>query len=387
MNLIEEFVKGTHNMASPEIFRRWCALAMVASVMSRRVWTCIEDDLKLFPNLYVFLVAKPGIGKSRAMEVVGELLRKMESVVFAPDEITPERMVQHLGETFMEKWDEGKFSYFALISELATFMPKPDAAWMQALARIWDCPSFYERQTKHQGFDTLINPYCSILAGVQPSWFAEGFPHNAYELGLPSRVFFIYAGDKPYREFFKRRVQAKNMDPLFRALQRIEGVEGEVTWDPPAQEAWVEWSEKGMPPAPDDPLLEGYSTRRDMHAGKLALVVAVASHPGRKVITLEDLGVAWKYLFEAEQGMPTALSGAGGNIYKMREEAVLGFVGKEYARTGKHVPEREVRRRLGRMVSSTLITPIINELINQQRLKALSTTSSPHRLLKLGKED
>ncbi len=43
MDLIEDFVRSTSNMASPEQFRRWCAVSMVSTALTRRVWTCIED--------------------------------------------------------------------------------------------------------------------------------------------------------------------------------------------------------------------------------------------------------------------------------------------------------------------------------------------------------
>lgn len=399
MTWIDRFVAATHNMASPEIFRRWCAISAVSTALTRRVWVCIEDDLPLFPNTFVFLVARPGLGKSRPMEVIRKLVSPLKSpefeekgqvhpqVAFSPDEETRERMTQQIGEIFKEDVTPGAISYLALLSDFGAFMPEADTAWLQRIARIWDCPEVYSRETKTSGCDYPFNPYMNMLVGVQPAWFAEGFPRHSYELGFPSRTFFIYADKKPDREFFKQRTQLEGREELTAGLRAMQRWSGEVPWVPEAQRAWIAWTDAGLLPVPDDPLLEGYSTRRDMHAGKLALIAAAAGHPGRKEVRAEDLALAHKWLFEAEERMPEALSAAGGNIYRMREEMVLAFVEREWTRTGKHVPEREVRRRLGRTVSTTLITPIINELVNQQRLKALSTTSSPHRLLKPGTPD
>lgn len=392
MNLIEQFVSATSHMASPEVFRRWCAVSMVSVALGRKCWTSIEAGLRLYPNTYIFLVSRPGIGKSRAVEEAWQLLRRLPigpespcTVVFTPDEITKERMVQHMGEVFYEGREPGSVSYFGLISEFATLMPEPDAGWMQSIARIWDCPERYERQTKHHGTDVLVNPYCCVLAGVQPSWFAEGFPPHAYELGLPARIIFVYAGEKPEREFFAKapsRVAA--LAAVYEGLERVHKIRGEFPWEPAAKQAWSAWARAGFPPAPDDPLLEGYTVRRDMHMAKLAMIVAAASHPESKLVTRADLEQAQAYLFAVEKDMPTALSNAGGNIYKMREETILSFVAGQYAATKRPVPEREVRRRLGRMVSTTLIVPIINELVAQQRLKALSTSAAPNRLLMPG---
>ena len=391
LNFIDQFVHATRHMAAPEIFRRWCALSVVSAAMSRRVWTCIEEDLKLFPNLYVMLVSKPGIGKSRPMEMAKKLLLALDPggafLAFMPDELTRQQMIKHMGEWFMPMKPDGEPTYVSLISEFACFMPEPDAGWMQACARLWDCPDFYERATKHCGHDTLYRPYVTMLAGVQPAWFSEGFPANSYEMGLPARMFFIHADVKPHRRFFGTGKQVDGFDNLVKKLERIHAVAGHIPWTPEAQAGWREWCEDGMPPEIGDPFLEGYVVRRDMHTSKMALICAVATHPGNPQIKLSDLEQAWVYLREAELTMPKALIAAGGNIYKRHEEKVIDFVRKMWSDTKKHVPESEVRRRLGQTVPTPMIRAIIDELIAQKRLVELATAEkAPYRLLKPGKE-
>jgi hypothetical protein len=85
--------------------------------------------------------------------------------------------------------------------------------------------------------------------------------------------------------------------------------------------------------------------------------------------------------------MPTALTNAGGNMYRMQEETIVQFVEAEWERTKRHVHEREVRRRLGRMVNSLMVERIVAELIAQGRLKPLyeEKNRAPNRLLKPGK--
>lgn len=659
-NFIEQFVHATRHMAAPEIFRRWCALATVSAAMSRRVWTCIEEDLKLFPNLYVMLVSKPGIGKSRPMEVSKALLIALDPggkvIAFMPDELTRQEMIHHMGEWFKANKGEGNCVYISLISEFACFMPEPDAGWMQACARLWDCPNMYERATKHCmavehrvltadlrwvpagslkvgdrligfdeenvagtgrryrlsivegmgveeedtsvvsfsnnqrlivtpdhkwltctggrntprnwtrtdqlraggrasrvplvippweidksydagwlagfldgegsirrggdvtagqrpgivldqalsllelkgqpfhvhpttgraskglgkgdcmtirvcgtladrlsflgsirperliakldpnvfgrmenrrnhlkndvtesltvmsvqpwgkhrvakiqtstktlicegipmhncGHDALYTPYVTMLAGVQPAWFAEGFPQNSYEMGLPARMLFIHADVKPFRRFFGSGKQVDGFQPLVDKLHRVAAVVGHVPWTPDAQEAWRDWSDAGMPPIIDNPFLEGYVTRRDMHTAKLALICAVATHPGSPQIKLSDLEQAWTYLREAEVEMPKALVAAGGNIYKRHEEKVIEFVKRIWEQNkdaeklmDRHVPEAEVRRRLGQTVPTPVIRAIIDELIVQKRLVPVGTAKTPYRMLRPEKE-
>lgn len=387
MDLIEDFVTATSNMASPLQFRRWSAISMVSSALTRRVWTCIEDDLKLFPNTYIILVSIPGIGKSRPMDMVGDILIALPWISMSPDEVTRQRTIQDIADVFPESAKEGDASYFFLVSEMATFMPEADASWMQAIARLWDCPRRpYHKaiKTGERTDDMIYNAYVNLLFGAQPSWFAEGFPKSSYEMGLPARIFFIYAEGKPQRELFRRRKQLQDGGELERNLRLLRGRQGEVRWEERAEKAFIKWMDAGCPPEVDDPLMKGYNTRRDMHAGKLALIVACAR--AHKVIELGDLEQAWKYMFEAEVDMPTALTNAGGNIYRMQEETIVAFVEAEWERTKRPVHERVVRRRLGRVVSTLMVERIVNETIAQGRLKTLydSNNRAPNRLLKPG---
>lgn len=390
MDLIEDFVRGTANLASPEQFRRWSAISMISAALSRRVWTCFEDDKKLFANTYIVLVSAPGLGKTRPMELVDELLEPMTWVVRSPDEVTRQRTIQDIADVFPHDAPEGAKSFFFLVMEMATFMPEGDAAWMQAIARLWDCPRRYQKAIKGKSKssgrseDYVWKPYVSLLFGAQPAWFALGLPKTSYEMGFPTRVFFIYAELKPERKLFLRRKQLANAGELHEGLKHLRLRKGEVMWTPAAQSAFVKWMDGGCVPVVDDPLLSSYNTRRDMHAAKLALINACAC--GHEEIELGDLERAWRYMFAAEKGMPAALTNAGGNVYRAQEELAVEYVTREWDRTGRHVHEREVRRRLSRTTSTMVVERILNELIAQGRLKMLYAdgNKAPNRLLKPG---
>ncbi len=390
MDLIEEFMRGTSNMASPVQFRRWSAISMVSAALSRRVWTCIEDDKKLFPNTYVILVSAPGLGKTRPMDLVDELLYPMTWIKHSPDEVTRQRSIQDIADAFPQDKPEGETSFFFLVMEMATFMPEGDAAWLQAISRLWDCPPRYEKAIKGvsdssgRSEDFVWKPYVNLLFGAQPAWFAEGLPKTSYEMGFPARVFFIYADLKPERKLFLRRKQLSNRSELHEGIKRLRTIKGELRWEPDAEKAFVAWMDGGCKPLIDDPLLTSYNTRRDMHSAKLALIVACAR--AHTSIKLDDLRTAWEYMFEAEKGMPAALTNAGGNVYRAQEELACEYVEREWANTKRHVHEREVRRRLSKTTSTMVVERILNELIAQGRLKMLyaDKNKAPNRLLKPG---
>ena len=85
--------------------------------------------------------------------------------------------------------------------------------------------------------------------------------------------------------------------------------------------------------------------------------------------------------------MPAALTNAGGNVYRAQEELAVEYVQREWDRSGgRHVHEREVRRRLSKTTSTMVVERILNELIAQGRLKMLyaEKNKAPNRLLKPG---
>ena len=91
----------TSHEFAPELFRRWCAIAMVAGALERRVWT-LNSGKKTFPNLYTLLVAPPGVGKF-TIELVRGLWRettqpnsKAPAFSVAPDSVTRESMLDEM---------------------------------------------------------------------------------------------------------------------------------------------------------------------------------------------------------------------------------------------------------------------------------------------------
>ncbi len=181
-----------------------------------------------------------------------------------------------------------------------------------------------------------------------------------------------------------RRKQLSNESTLHEGVKQLRTRKGEVRWSEAAEEAFIKWMDGGCVPLIDDPLLNSYNTRRDMHSGKLALIVALSR--GHERIELNDLRTAWEYMFEAEKGMPDALTNAGGNMYRAQEELAVEYVEREWARTQRHTHEREVRRRLSKTTSTMVVERILNELIAQGRLKMLyaDKNKAPNRLLKPG---
>lgn len=61
-NWIEGFMEYTDHLPSPELFRKWSAIAAVAAALERRCWVHTMGS-NLYPSMYIVLVAPPGGGE------------------------------------------------------------------------------------------------------------------------------------------------------------------------------------------------------------------------------------------------------------------------------------------------------------------------------------
>ena len=403
-DLISEFMAVTSKMATPLCFRRWTAIALGSAALSREVYCEIEAGVPLYPNLYIMMVARPGVGKTRPISVARRVaIGQGKDIGLAPNKVTQERLLQMLGTRFAgipDKDGEARpLSFFFNISEIGTLMPKADLAYMQALADLWDCPELFEYQTKNKGQDKIVDSYLVMLLGAQPAWFGEGFPPNAFDMGLPARLIVIYSDDAveyavtqtPVGETPK--MVLSNVDPLIARVRQMKQCRGRVIFTPEALGRFQEWQAADYPPTVIDPMLQGYARRRKLHAAKVATVLALSAHPTDMSIHGADFDQALDYLFEAEKDMPKALAAAGGNIFRIRQEAVMTFVWQRYNQAKTWVPEWEVRQRMSRLVPPNLMGIIIDEMIASRDLiivhekgDPLGWKQRPNRSVKPNKE-
>lgn len=381
---ISQFVKEAKIIPSPFRFKLWSGLFAVGAALGRRVWTEIEPGEPLYPNLYVMLVAEPAIGKSRAMKPARRLLAKLPNVALSPDEITKERFIQQLGELFFPQLGASETTYAAFVSEWGTFMEAGDKKFMQQLSGLWDCPDIYERETKNAGNDHLEKPVLNMIAGVQPSWFLDGFPPDAFEMGLPTRIMFVWAeaADKPPRVYGKG--VPFNGDRLLGGLTSITRRAGLVPMSPPAMAALQRWADDGQPPAIIDPMLRGYAGRRDLTATKLALIVAMAR--GHSTIEASDLAAGFALMFDMEADMHKAVAAAGGNLYRLREVSVANYVRDRFAATKRFVPEWELRQQMGRQLAMYMLEAVIDGLVDSKQLTVVAG-KKPSRMFRPGSRE
>lgn len=396
MDFIDEFYNTLKNAGRwPEHFIFWSGVALVSAMCGRLVSTNILSGAKsdnLFPNLFVLLVGKPGVGKTTAIVEARNIARVL-GINTGPDDVSGEALIG-----WIKKPNEEEEAALKAKGREAPLAPGVIACFLDEfehlfhggnagtikryLTMMYDCRSDgFDRYTYKHGKQQVGETCMTMIGGCTPAHLATSFEPLEWQEGLPSRILYVWGDRPPYREEFTRG----DMEGLIVAAQRImafiAGV-GTIQWTKEATGARVAWEKESYAGLAPHSLLEGYATRKIVNLAKLATVFAVARRSGS--IEIGDWDRSVRALSGIEPDMQKALSLAGGNTLKDLEDWL-----QQWLKDKKSVHEHEVRRVAGRRLDPHMIGAFIEEMIAQKRLLLMDSSSrqAPLRIFKGGSFD
>lgn len=309
---IDEFLELTKDINSPRLFLKWSAIMAIAGALERRVWVRIRKR-NLYPNLYVFFVAPPAVGKGQAMFWLQKLWEGLEDQYVASTNITKAALIDELAEAirrhplpneFPPYYEYNSLKVFS--DELGSLLPTYDNAFMNILVALYDNGSFSEKIRSRENRINIPRSNLNMIAACQPAYLSEFLPVGAWDQGFMSRVIMIYSGEQEKREIFtddEHESEGGLVDPLLPRLKEIGELYGKFEIEPDAQELLRAWYMGGEQPMPDHPRLTNYCGRRLLHLLKLTMVCAVSAGRGL-LITKADAERGLELLTEAEFFMP-----------------------------------------------------------------------------------
>ena len=322
---LEDYLEFTSNTEPPDIFRRWVGISCLASVLQRKVYLPRSDDLIIYPNLYIVLVAPPGKArKGTSMKVGFKLLTEPAmQVVLSAEATTREALIRALGNARLfyrnEEGYEHPHSSLTIYSpELAVFLGNGSTQMYSDLTDWYDCRDVWNYQTKQkETSDELRNVWVNLIGATTPALIQKTIPPDAIGGGLSSRMIFIYANRKgkivPNPQTTNEERQQRS--DLLERLEKIHLLSGRFVTTSAYEELWEKWyvSIEDKPPFQDDKFA-GYFERRPEIVLKLSIILHV-SREANMLIDEIDLARAIYTLEQAEVNMPRALRGVGQNSY------------------------------------------------------------------------
>lgn len=346
---IDRFVEVTEGISAPTIFRLWAAIGAVAGSMERRIW-CTTNISRLYPNLYIMLVAPPGIGKTQAIQPIETILKaQLPNVNIAPKSMTKAAVIDTLRDARrMVVLDGGKgmleyHSLQILCSELGVLISSHDLEFLALVNEIFDNGDTFRERRRHVNGGKEIqisNPQFNIIAGAQPALLNTILPEEAWGLGTTSRFIMVFAGEGHKPDLFGRIV---NRDEAYKDLaaqmRPWTSMHGQFQWDEKAIPTMRKYYAQDFAPVPDNPKLLHYNTRRTQFIIKLSMVSALSA-TSELLIREYDVERARHWLLEVETRMPDIFTAMSLKTDMQLLEELHIYIYKEY-RANKFAPVRE----------------------------------------------
>lgn len=311
-DIIENYIHFTEGLPTPMLFRQWTGIACIAAALERRVWISTARA-PLFPNLYVMLVAAPGVGKDQAINQARMLWEETNVLKLAPTNMSRAGLIDALRAADRKALlPDGLYESHPLIicaPELGDFLPAHELGLLGTLNHLYENHKVYRELKRGLGKEILVEyPTINLMAGAQPGYMAELFPESAWSMGTFSRVIMVYQAKGPTVNLFEHsRTDAefeRLRQELITQLRDLTRLRGHMVFDPEAKRLIEAWNSSGAAPVPTHSKLQHYSTRRILHVLKLTIIAAVSRHPESLLVEPDDFIRARDWLLEAEALMP-----------------------------------------------------------------------------------
>jgi hypothetical protein len=310
------------------IFRKWCAISLIAAALEQRV-CMVTGKGQLFPNIYCFLVAYAGVGKTATVRKSKQYYLEIPDPHLAPTSLTGasmiDAMVKH--KRFIPIPGAEALDYNSMYlnaDEISTFMHKYDNEVIGIMSSFYDQDGYSQWRRGNELKILIKSPQLNVLCGATPSNLMSLMPEGAWEQGFTSRIIMIFSDERILGDDFLLTNKSLNPD-LVHDLRVISSLLGEFKITDAYRDAIKEWRKAGEPPVPTHPKLLHYVTRRRVHIYKLSMISAIDRSDGL-VVTKDDFDRALSWLCEAEASMADVFKAGAGNADAKAMDEIYHYV-------------------------------------------------------------
>ena len=372
-NWLDTYKLYTENTESAKLFHHWVGCSMVAAALQKKVWLHL-GRIKVFPNLYIVLVAEPGIArKSQSISYGVDILNEISSIELSADAITKEALLQDLegcaSDEQMPNGDVFRHSSLSIISrEFESFLGQKaeNTKMLVLLTDLFDCQELpWKYRTKNSGSNVIPSVYLNILGATTPESLASSLPVTAIGGGLTSRILFIWGSKKhkkipiPYIDtsLFETRAE------LIQDLSIISRISGGYNFSPSCKTEWENWynnyDEQSQSRICKDIAFNGWYSRKPMFILKLALIHAACRH-SNLILEWEDIETGLNHIALAEQAMSKTFVAVGRSDVSPEVNAVADIIQSEGC-----ISEPALMQRVWRDVDAKKFDNVISTVIRR----------------------
>lgn len=349
--------------------------------MEMRTW--LHTSSALYPNLYVFIVGNPGVGKNRIIRVAKRYMNEIPEFHFAPTSLTGAALVDTLAASkrFIARLPDPPLEYYnttITAEELTAFMHKYDDEMVGLLSAFYD-PDPYAQSRRGNNLKIKIDrPQVNLISGTTPSNLIGLMPESAWDQGFTSRVILVHSDERIVGDDFAAKARDLDRD-LIHDIKMIGALSGEFKVTTEYRNAVNDWRALGEPPVVNHPKLLHYKTRRRVHLYKLSMVSA-ADRGDVLLLTKDDFNRAMGWLVEAEAYMPDIFTAGSTGTDARAIDEIAHYI--SVADKGDGVPEHQIINFARTRVPLQSILRVIEIMVASGQVALKGTDRFGHRWFK-----
>jgi len=357
-NWLDGYNEYTEKTESPRNFHKWAGISAVAAALRKKVKFQL-GRLSTYPNLYIVLVAEPGVArKTQALSYATDLTYEVDSIIHSADSTTRESLIEDLEIAKQDhSMNDGtmlQHNSLSIISrEFESFLgqKKENARMLVLLTDLFDCGDRpWQYKTKNKGKNVLNAVFLNLLAATTPESLASSLPSSAIGGGLTSRILFVYAQGKTEKWAEPPMPPELLVKALVQDLEVIARLTGVYEFSPECRENWKTWYEtydnESIYRVCKDRAFSGWYSRKSTFVLKLAQILTAAK-TNSMVIEWNVIEEAIGLLEEVESDMDKAFTAVGRSDLTVDVTAVCSIIDKY----GK-IPEKQLLQLVYRDMSA-----------------------------------
>lgn len=282
MNFLEKLLDQTQEAESPRSFFLWSGLAAISAVVRKNVWIN-KKIYRLYPNLYIMLVARSGLRKGYPVKLAQKLVESLEVTKV----ISGRNSIQSIIQELSRQWtlESGKIltnaNGFLVNDELDSFLIDDPSA-QTILTTLYD--SFYHNSwtstLKGEGKSVLKDICITMLSATNEVHLNSFLDETSVSGGFIGRTLIVHETQKSRLNplIDDDDMTEVNTSDLKEELTRIALVTGQAKLTREAKDLYKLWYHefnKKLDENPDGDST-GLSERLHDHILKVSLLLSLS---------------------------------------------------------------------------------------------------------------
>ena len=323
-NWIDSILLATRENEAPQRFFYWSALAAISAAIRKNVW--LERwYYKLYPNIYVFLVAKSGLKKGIPVNLAKKLVASADCTRTISGRNSVQAIITDLSKAYTKENGQviSAAHGFLVSGELASFLiHDPDALTILTdLHNTHEYEKEWKNSLKSTGVEKLKSPCLTLLGATNEIHFADAVPSNAIGGGFIARTFIVFSEERGIiNPLTEKPEHIVDVASLASYLREVSQVKGEFQWSVESKQVYETWYRKYVQTQHSDPT--GTMERMTDQVIKVAMLLSLAEDL-ELVIRAHHIHKSLEVCLECVAGVRRVTMGAGKSPLAAQTKLVL----------------------------------------------------------------